>query len=175
MSMMEGAKRLISQVGDIFDLSFDGYDSSMKQYSSATIPTFDGGSIRSLLPFRTYDSFSKVFIQEKSYGFALEAAPLVGATDAIVKQLSQTLATLPEGAWVTILDYASNRVGEHLDAWCAPRLQHGSLTAKMAYHRAKHLSKAIHSSLYEEVPLRLYDYRVIITVCLEGKPNNDNL
>ncbi|RZQ33246.1 type IV secretion system protein TraC [Vibrio vulnificus] len=175
MSALENAKRLISRVSDVFDLSFDGYDSSMKQYSSATIPTFDGGSIRSLLPFRTYDSLSKVFIQERSYGFALEAAPLVGATDAIVKQLSQTLATLPEGAWVTILDYASNRVGEHLDAWCSPRLQHGGLTAKMAFHRAKHLSKAIHSSLYEEVPLRLYDYRVIISVCLEGKPSDDNL
>ncbi|MCG6391825.1 type IV secretion system protein TraC [Vibrio fluvialis] len=173
--MIETAKRLLSKVSNVVDLSFDGYDSSIQQYSSATIPTFDGGSIRTLIPFRTYDQVSKVFIQEKSYGFALEAAPLVGATDAIVKQLSQTLATLPETAWITILDYASNRVGEHLDAWCTPRLNRGGLTGKMAYHRAQHLAKAIHNSLYEEVPLRLYDYRVVITVSIEGKPNNDQL
>lgn len=173
--MIETAKKLLTKISDVVDMSFDGYDSSIHRYSSATIPTFDGGSLRSLVPFRTFDKVSKVFIQDKSYGFALEAAPLVGATDAIVKQLSQTLATLPETAWVTILDFASNRVGEHLDAWCSPRLQHESLTAKMAYHRAKHLSKAIHSSLYEEVPLRLYDYRVVITICLEGKPSTDNL
>ena len=163
----------VTKFSNLFDLSFDGYDSTTMNYSAATEPTCDGEAIRGLIPYRTYDPDAKMFIQDHSYGFALEAAPMVGATDAIVKQLSQALsAQLPEKSWVTVLDFASNRVGEHLDAWYAPRQEHGGLTAKMAMHRVKHLSKAIHGSLYEDFSLRLYDYRVVITVSLEGKPTD---
>ncbi|MCG9658647.1 type IV secretion system protein TraC [Vibrio mediterranei] len=164
----------IEKISSIVDLSFDGYDSAIQNYSSATPKTYDGEGIRNLVPYRLYDKDNDIYIQESSYGFAIETAPMVGATDTIVKQLSQALsAQLPEKTWVTVLDFASNRVGEHLNAWLAPRAAYGGLTAKMAYHRTKHLSKAIHGSLYEDFSLRLYDYRVFIIVSLEGKPTAD--
>jgi len=173
---MSFVRKSIEKVSSVFDLSFDGYDSQIQTYGSATQSTFDGGGIRDLIPYRTYDEDSKIFIQDNSYGFVLEAAPLVGADDSIVKQLAQTFATqIPEMAWVTVLDWASNRVGEYLDAWERPRAAKGGLTAKVASHRVNHLKKAIHDSLYEKVPLRLYDYRVVIVVQLEGKPTDDKI
>jgi conjugal transfer ATP-binding protein TraC len=174
--MLNAIKKVIGKAGEVFDLSFDGHDSSLMQYSSATPESCDGDAIRRLIPYRTYDTDSQIFVQDHSYGFILEAAPMVGATDEIVKQLSQAFsAQLPEKAWVTVIDYASNRVGGHLHAWCQPRVELGGLTAKLASHRVQYLSKAIHDSLYKDFSLRLYDYRVMITVSLEGKPNSNDI
>lgn len=169
-------KKALHGVSSVFDLSLDGYDSSIQKYSSSTIPNFDGEALRSLVSMRGYDKENHIFIQDNSYGFAIEAAPLVGGTDDMVKQISQCFASIPEKAWVTILDFASNRVGHQLDAWANPRIERGGLVAKMAFHRANHMSKAIHDSLYgKEVPLRLYDYRVMMFVAFEGKLNDDKL
>ncbi|MBV7300272.1 type IV secretion system protein TraC [Enterovibrio paralichthyis] len=176
-SFIETSKRYINVIANQFDLSVDGHDSPVSQYASAsTHTTYDGGSIRDLVPFRLYDTETDLYLNDNSYGFIFELAPMVGATDEMVQILSKSLAAqLPEKAWVTIMDYASNRVGGQLNTWKGPREGHDTLIEKVAKYRVGHLEKGIYGSLYDKLNLRLFDYRVLVTVSLEGKPSQRDI
>lgn len=166
---MEAWNNFVDRISEWFD--FDDGAGRIQNYAPSSIPTCDGEALRNLVPYRTYDEESELFFNDNSYGFVLELAPLVGGNDQMITIISQTLASqLPEKSWVSIIDHASNRVGNYLDAWELQRHAEGGLLKKVAEHRTAHLKKAIHKSLYDKVKIQLFDYRIMLCVAIEGRP-----
>ena len=101
-------------------------------------------SFSSLFPYRAYDPKTKIFISENSFGFVLEALPLVAVDKAFEGALLQVLSELiDEGDSLQCLLWADNRVAPYLDSWSSSRDQSANhrlrpLFQKMAKQRVKH-------------------------------------
>lgn len=117
------------------------------------------------LPYEWYDPETGLFISEKSVGFILETAPLVGNNENMQKELSNIFTQiLPEDSSLQALIYADKNVGDILEHYVKIREHSSEVVQALAYKRAEYLSKlAIKSHLF---PYVLRDFKCFMSVCL---------
>lgn len=117
------------------------------------------------LPYEWYDPETGLFISERSVGFILETAPLVGNSENMQKELSNIFTQiLPEDSSLQALIYADKNIGDILEHYVKIRENSSEVMQALAYRRAEYLSKlAIRSHLF---PYVLRDFKCFMSVCL---------
>lgn len=121
--------------------------------------------LSNFLPYEWYDPETGLFISEKSVGFILETAPLVGNNENMQKELSNIFTQiLPEDSSLQALIYADKNIGDILEHYVKIRENSSEVMQALAYRRAEYLSKlAIKSHLF---PYVLRDFKCFMSVCL---------
>lgn len=128
---------------------------------------FNYSQISELLPYRSFDSEKKIFINDNSVGFILEGNPLVGANDGVVEAISGVFTDgIPEGCSVQFLNWASPKIGDIFDHWRQPRDVQGGIYKKIADERIKYFKEANHKSIFGSTPFTLKNFRLIIAVSM---------
>lgn len=117
------------------------------------------------LPYEWYDPDTGLFISEKSVGFILETAPLVGNNENMQKELSNIFTQiLPEDSSLQAILYADKNIGDILESYKSIRENSSEVMQALAYRRAEYLSRlAIKSPLS---PYVLRNFRCFMSVCL---------
>jgi conjugal transfer ATP-binding protein TraC len=122
-----------------------------------------------VLPYRSWDENRGLYESNKTVGFILEVVPLIGATDVTGRMLGELFThSVPAGATVQVLSYASPKIGEVVDPWAHARAAQGGVFAAMAKHRREHFRNAAWRSASKQAPFYLRDFRIFLTVELPG-------
>ncbi|MBS0636997.1 MAG: type IV secretion system protein TraC [Verrucomicrobia bacterium] len=122
-----------------------------------------------LLPYRVYDELDKLYLNEDSYGFILEASTLSGASQETVEILSGMITEgIPEGCAIQIINWASPSIKHIFDHWQEPRFATGGIYKKLAEKRIEYYQKANWESLFKN-PFLIRDFRVFIAVSVPAK------
>ncbi|MDP4154223.1 MAG: type IV secretion system protein TraC [Bacillota bacterium] len=75
-------------------------------------------SLSELLPYRSFDTETQLFINRSSIGFVIETLPLVGCGEDVPRQLTGLFQhAFPLGSNLQCLLLASSRIGTSLNAW----------------------------------------------------------
>jgi conjugal transfer ATP-binding protein TraC len=75
-------------------------------------------SLSELLPYRSFDTETQLFMNRASVGFVIETLPLVGCGEDIPRQLTGLFQhAFPMGSNVQCLLLASSRIGSSLNTW----------------------------------------------------------
>lgn len=114
-----------------------------------------------LLPYDAYDPKTKLFYNQASVGFVIETAPLVGASEAMQKEVANLFAlALPEESALQVMLCADPHIGDLLSFYenarqkiNAPNLQSRTLQA-MATQRADYLKSFAYHSPFRPYCLR---------------------
>lgn len=126
--------------------------------------------IPDLLPYRFYDEDKKMFVNDNSVGFVIEATPLIGANDTVIDTLSGMFNdAVPPGCTIQFINFASPKVGHIFDKWKQPRIAQQGIYKKLAEKRVAHFSDANHKSLFKSGPFTIKDFRLIISVSISTK------
>lgn len=142
---------------------FDG--SNISQKESGKEEPFH--TIYELLPYRSFDERTRLFINKSSVGFMLEASPLVGADDSVVSGISKMLSGgVPAGCTIQFLNWASPKIGDFFDVWQKSRQDKGGIYKKLAEERIKFFREANCKSLFDSNPFTIKNFRLIIAVSL---------
>ena len=139
---------------------------------------FDQYPLSSLLPYETYDPDTEIFYNKKSQGFILEVAPLTGASEQTVHILASLLTdVLPTNADLQCLLWASDKVGDIIDAFAAERSRQSGIFSWLAQKRAEFLKRGTLKSLAADGSYILRDFRLYLVVSLphKDKENADQL
>ncbi|WP_037430015.1 type IV secretion system protein TraC [Serratia plymuthica] len=133
---------------------------------------WDYPSFSSVLPYRYSDENNGLFINSKTMGFILEATPLIGANDQIVRSLDDLLRKkIPRKTPITVMMVASKCVGEKVaqglgtDNWKGPMADKLNAITRAFYERAA--LRGFNNK--RNYPLALRDYRVFIIYGKEQK------
>jgi conjugal transfer ATP-binding protein TraC len=154
------------QIQNKINQAFGG--ETLSQKSAQAKPEFN--LIADLLPYRSFNELKQIFINDNSVGFALEATPLIGATDNVIDTLSGMFSdALPEGCTIQFINFASPKVGPLFDAWKESRFAQGGIYKKLAEKRIAHFKTANHQSIFNSSPFTLKNFRLIISVSLAIK------
>jgi conjugal transfer ATP-binding protein TraC len=125
----------ISQLGQKF-ANFLGENTDVDQLSEETQMSsdfLDPDYLADILPYRLYDPERKIYENKKSFGFVIEAIPLLGGSEEAQKELSSLIREIgEEGADIQTFMIADHRIGRFLDLWAKPRHQQGGIFAKIA-------------------------------------------
>ncbi|WP_051882318.1 type IV secretion system protein TraC [Parvularcula oceani] len=122
-----------------------------------------------MLPYRLHDEQAGLYLNARSCGFVLEIVPLLGADDAAVAVLAETLSEgIPDHAHLQIINWASPRIGPVLDGWAAARGGEAGVLKTMALHRVDHLRAGAFESLSREAPFLARQFRVFLALGLAG-------
>lgn len=107
-------------------------------------------SLSEILPYRSFDPETQLFVNRSSLGFVIETLPLVGCDEKIPPQLTGLFQhTLPLGSNLQCLLIASSRVGSKLNFWekaryHLPSEERSEILQHLAHERVsfmKHLAK----------------------------------
>ena len=129
--------------------------------------------LSSLLPYETYDPATQLFFNKNSQGFMLEVAPLTGATQQTVQILGSLITdVLPITADLQCLLWASDKIGEGIDAFAAERSGAGDTFAWLAEKRAEFLKAGTLQSLTSSGSFLLRDFRLFFVVSMPLKNNS---
>ncbi len=75
-------------------------------------------SLSELLPYRSFDPETQLFLNQTCVGFVLETLPLIGCGEEIPRQLTGLFQhALPLGSNLQCLLIASSRIGQWLESW----------------------------------------------------------
>lgn len=81
-------------------------------------------SLSEILPYRTFDTETQLFMNRSSVGFVLETLPLVGCGEDIPRQLTGLFQhAFPLGSNLQCLLLASSRIGTVLNTWENARIE----------------------------------------------------
>jgi len=128
-----------------------------------------------LLPYEGYDPSTSIFHNKKSDGFVLEAYPLLGSNEEVENILFGMLTDiLPNHVDLQVLLWASPKIGNILDAFEKERSQHGKIYEWLARKRTDYLKKGAYKSLNQFDQYLLRDFRLIISVSIKRKKEEDN-
>lgn len=83
-------------------------------------------SVSELLPYRSFDPETQLFLNRSSLGFVIETIPLVGCGEEIPRQLTGLFQhSLPLGSSLQCLLIASARIEERVNVWEETRRERG--------------------------------------------------
>jgi conjugal transfer ATP-binding protein TraC len=117
------------------------------------------------LSYRSFDDDTGIFFQRRSKGFILELAPLTGADDRVNDIISSLFSeVLLPGAKFTVTNFSSPRINGKLQEWALPRFSAGHVFKTLARHRLDKLRNGAWSSLANNGPFHVRDFRVILSV-----------
>ncbi len=132
--------------------------------------------IADLLPYRFFDEEKKVFINDNSAGFILEAPPLIGADESVIDTLSGMFSDgIPEGCTIQFLNWASPKIQPIFEKWQEPRNAVGGVYKKLAQKRVEYFKKANHQSIFDSSPFTLKNFRLIVSVSLAFKDHGSSV
>lgn len=95
-----------------------------------------GEPLSQLLPYQSYDTHSKLFINRESVGFVIEAIPLLGADEIIQKELTSIFQeVLEERASIQCLLLGDQRINQLLEGWASPRKNGAEIFQSLAEKR----------------------------------------
>ena len=121
--------------------------------------------LSSWLPYRSFDSKSRMFVNTASIGFILEIAPMMGADEKSGEILTQFLSdAVPAGCQLQFINWQSPSVGEKIANWVSPRISARGVYMRSAKHRARWLRRGAWLSLSRDAPFFLRSHRVFISV-----------
>ena len=135
----------------------------MKAYIKQILDQCHNPSPKSeLLPYQYYDSEHNFFINKGSnVGFLLELNPIVGVTEAILKQLSLLFDEfLPENGLLQFMMIASSNINSITDPWLDQYEIADDLLKNIASKRVKYLT---HMTEEGEGAYRLKNYNIIVS------------
>ena len=116
------------------------------------------------LPYRSYDPKTNIFYNSATRGFALECAPMIGATEQSHEILAQLLSEgIPTPGALQIHGWMSPRISERLSQWYLPRYSAGGVYERMAKHRTEYLLDGVWNSLSSAAPFFLRNHRLAIS------------
>ncbi len=115
-----------------------------------------------LLPYQYYDKEHNLFINKGSnVGFLLELNPIVGVTEAILKQLSLLFDEfLPEDSFLQFMMIASSNISSITDPWLTQYQDSDDLLKNIAMTRVKYLKNMTEEG---EGAYRLKNYKIIVS------------
>lgn len=126
--------------------------------------------IADLLPYRFFDEEKKVFINDNSVGFLLEATPLIGADESVIDTLSGMFSDgIPEGCTIQFLNWASPKIQPIFEKWQEPRNAVGGVYKKLAEKRIEYFKTANHQSIFDSSPFTIKNFRLVVSVSLAFK------
>ena len=127
-------------------------------------------ALSSLLPYEAYDEKRAVFINKKSIGFILEASVLTGATEETENILASLLTdVIPSYADLQLLLWASDKIGEVLNAFETMRSGQGEMFEWLAKQRTDFLKQGTLTSLSRSGSLLLRDFKLVIILSIPKK------
>lgn len=157
----EGLDRALERIGRVFFSEPPPPDVARGQHSGARMSDF--------LPYRTFDEARGLYETNKTVGFIIEVVPLIGASEVTSRMLAELFThSVPVGAVVQIISYASPKIGEVVDPWALARSEQGGVFRAIAKHRRDHFRSAAWQSASTKAPFYLRDFRIFITVELPG-------
>lgn len=99
-------------------------------------------SLGELLPYRSFDPESQVFVNRSSLGFVVETLPLVGCGEDIPRQLTGIFQhSLPLGSNLQCLLIASQRIESSVKAWEQARTGCSEIIEELARARSSYFRK----------------------------------
>lgn len=133
--------------------------------------------LSSMLPYRSYDRESGLFVNKGTVGFLLEASPLIGANEHIVQVLNDLVRSkLPRGVPLTFHLMSSKVIGDKIDAglkdfrWTGKHAERFNQITRAYYLRATQS----HFNSPTNFPLTLRHYRLFISFCTKSKRRRDS-
>ncbi len=121
------------------------------------------------LPYKWFDSETKLFVSEKHIGFILETSPLVGNSESMQKELSNIFTQiLPEKSSIQTILYADKNIDSILERYKKLREESGEVTQVLANKRAEYLSKLAIKSHLSPYVLRDFKCYMSVSLNLEG-------
>lgn len=97
---------------------------------------FSGDPVSKILPWLAFDEENGIFIAENSFGFTIEAIPIVGSSHAIQKEVSSIFQEiLEEGESIQCFLWADHRVSPFLDRWDEARSQSQEIYREISKRR----------------------------------------
>ncbi|MBA3814819.1 MAG: TraC family protein, partial [Alphaproteobacteria bacterium] len=99
-------------------------------------------SLSELLPYRSFDPETQLFINRSSVGFVIETLPLVGCGEDIPRQLTGLFQhAFPLGSNFQCLLLASSRIGAALNTWEKARIGRSDVLEELAKERVGHMKQ----------------------------------
>jgi len=127
--------QLLSDIGEKI-ANFFGDDSYQKKRKE----TFQGSPFSDILPYDSYDQTTGIFFGKESMGFAIEAAPMVGADESTQEEILEIFRdAMEEGSSLQCLLWADHRTGNFFNGWKRPRAKTSEIYSHIAERRIKFL------------------------------------
>ena len=97
-------------------------------------------SLSELLPYRSFDTETQLFMNRASVGFVIETLPLVGCGEDVPRQLTGLFQhAFPMGSNLQCLLLASSRIGASLNTWEKARAGNSYVLEELAKERAVYM------------------------------------
>ncbi|HAT3512992.1 TPA: type IV secretion system protein TraC [Aeromonas hydrophila] len=161
-------------VGKFFSFGDDEMGRATPHHPS-TQSFYDGSALARLISLRSFDSETMMAINNNSYGYVLELAPLNGADEETVRQLAQAYSSMGENVYGQIILEISDKCRDQLDRWANSRTDPNPLIQKMTTERVKHLASGINGSIFPGRTMRLMHHRAFFVWAKSGKPKSIEL
>ena len=161
MQLNKLCERFAHWVGDRLPIKIS------ERMSPESLTIFNVHSLSSLLPYEAYDPDTHLYMNKRSVGFILEAAPLTGASEETVTLLAQLLTdVLPPQADFHCLLWASPKIGDVLDHFEQQRDGQGETLEWLARQRTDFLKQGTLHSLSRQGSLLIRDFRLFLTISI---------
>ena len=120
--------------------------------------------------YESFDEATDIYHCKKAKGVVLEINPIVGASDNNMEAVYSLLQrTLPEGAIMHCLLYASPHLGQTFDEYVLARKGGHPITQKLAGKRAEYWKKGVFKSLVPWQKNVLRDYKLLICLVFDNQ------
>jgi conjugal transfer ATP-binding protein TraC len=163
---------LFSSLGQkVIDFFGEGTETdSLADSGKISSDFLDPDYLADLLPYRLYDQERKLYENKSSFGFVIEAIPILGGSEEAQKELSSLIKEIgEEGSEIQALMFADPRIDRFLDLWAQPREQLGGIFQKIADKKKAFFRE---ESSRGDVPPRLFRFFFSYS---QPKPNEKNL
>ncbi len=128
-------------------------------------PVLGAPMLSNWLPYRSYDSKSRMFVNTASVGFVLELAPMMGADERSGEILTQFLSdAVPAGCEIQFIHWQSPSIGERVANWVSPRILARGVYGRAAKHRARWLRRSAWRSISKDAPFFLRSHRILLSI-----------
>lgn len=125
-----------------------------------------------LFPYDSYDERNQLFLNDDSVGFVIETLPLVGASDAMQKQISNLFqSVLPDESALQILLWSDPHIGYQCDRFKNYRHGQSAMLCQIAERRAEYLKSLAFNSPFK--PYCLRNFRCVVSFSKKVKSVND--
>lgn len=129
--------------------------------------------LSNFLHYEAFDQNSNIYINKNSFGFILEAVPLIGANDETINILTSLLTdVIPSGIDLQFLLWGSNKIGDILDKFKDRRSGNGEIFEWLAQKRIDFLKQGVNKSLTASNSFLLRDLRLFIVVSKAGRSSD---
>ena len=117
------------------------------------------------LAYRVFDEGPGIYRNAHSKGFVLEVTPLIGADERTGEILGQFFSeSLPQGACLQVLNFASPRIGAIVAPWFGPRYEQGGIYEAIAKARVGRLYDLVWQSGSAHAPFHARHVRLIVSL-----------